>query len=177
MTPKQLILVLALPIALVGALLGWSVHRAAARPSAFERAAAAARRADAHPFGTVVGSYPYARLTLVSLRRTGSKVVSVRLSVALDRRARERWLPELEGEQGDWYTAEGLRLVDETNARELAPLKDADGNCMCSVDIHRLDPGQRIAVSALFPAPPPNVTRAALHAPGFPSFDDVPLGP
>src|SRR5690242_1113398 len=62
MTPKQLILVLALPIALVGALLGWSVHRAAARPSAFERAAAAARRADAHPFGTVVGSNPYARL-------------------------------------------------------------------------------------------------------------------
>ncbi|HEU4978472.1 MAG TPA: hypothetical protein VFT42_06220 [Solirubrobacteraceae bacterium] len=173
----RLIPALVLITGLGAAVLGWSQHRSAVRPSAFERAAAAARRADAHPFGTVVGSYPHASLTLVSLRRTGRNVVSARLSVALDRQAGERWLPELEGEQGDWYTAEGLRLVDETNARELAPLKDADGNCMCSVDIHQIDPGQRITVSALFPAPPPDVTRAALHTPGFPSFDDVPLGP
>lgn len=176
MTPKHLVLVLAVPAALAAALLGWSAHHITDRPSAFERAAAAARRADAHPFGTVVGSEPHARLTLVSLRRTGPKVVSARLWLALDRTAGEGWVPSLEGEEGTWYTAEGLRLVDEANAQELRPLADADGNCMCSVGIHTIAPGQRIAISALFPAPPPKVTRAALHVPGFPSFDDVPLG-
>jgi hypothetical protein len=129
------------------------------------------------PVGPVVGSYPHSRAKLVGLRRTGPKIVTARLSVTLDRMAPDDWLPDLEGPDGTWYTAQGLRLVDEFNGREQHPLKDADGNCLCSTDIDHLEPGDSIGVSAMFPAPPPNVHRASLHVPGFPSFDDVPLQP
>ena len=132
--------------------------------------------APAQPFGTVRGSEAHTRLTLLSLRRTGLKVVTAQLEVSLDRWSDGSWLPELEGEEGTWHTAEGLRLVDETNGREHLPLRDPDGTCLCSSDIERLDPGESAVIAAKFPAPPSAVTQASVHAPGFPSFDAVPLG-
>jgi hypothetical protein len=127
------------------------------------------------PLGTVGGSEPETKATLLSLRRTGPKVVTARLQITLDDQAHGTWLPALEGEDGSWYTAEGLRLVDEFNGTELFPLVDDDGSCLCSRDIERLRPGESIVVSAKFPAPLPNVTHASLHVPGFSSFDSVPI--
>src|SRR3954447_12198680 len=64
------------------------------------------------PVGPVVGSHPHSRATLIGLRRTGPKVVTARLSVTLDRRAPGDWLPELEGPDGAWYTAQGQMSLD-----------------------------------------------------------------
>lgn len=126
--------------------------------------------------GPVLGSEPHTYVTLLDVRRTG-RTMSAKLLVALDRRARAEWLPEFEGKDGRWYTAEGLRVIDEVNGREHFPLVDADGGCYCSNDIQRIDPGQSIGVYARFPAPPRGVDRVSLHVPGFPSFDDLPLAP
>jgi hypothetical protein len=38
-----------------------------------------------------------------------------------------------------------------------------------------IQPGEQIVVSAKFPAPPPDVEHVSVQAPGFPSFDHVPL--
>jgi hypothetical protein len=138
-------------------------------------AAAPARQTPDVPFGTVRGSEPDTTATLLSLRRTGPKVVTARVQIALDESAHGAWLPELEGSEGTWYTAEGLRLSDEFNGRELFPLVDDDGSCLCSRNIEKIGPGEAIVVSAKFPAPPANVTHASLLVPGFSSFDGVPL--
>ena len=184
MTISLRTLLLAALAAAVG-LIGWLAFvrsgdvepAASASGSRLQPAAQPARQAPDVPFGTVGGSEPGTKATLLGLRRTGPKVVTAKLAVSLDESAHDDWLPELEGEDGSWYTAEGLRLVDEFNGKELFPLVDDDGGCMCSRNLERVGPGQSIVVSAKFPAPPPNVTHASLQIPGFSSFDGVSLAP
>jgi hypothetical protein len=129
------------------------------------------------PLGTVKGSTPHTQLTLLRLRRTGPKVVSASFSLSLGRQADSTWLHDLEGPDGAWYSVEGIVLVDEVNGREHFVLKDADGTCLCSTGVRGLDPGETVAVSAKFPAPPAGVQHASLVVPGFPSFDRVPIEP
>ena len=124
---------------------------------------------------TAEGSEINTTAALMQVRRTGEKVVTVRLRVSLGRNHDDEWFPELEGD-GSWYSAEGLRLVDEANGREHFPLVDADGACLCSTDIHGLNPGETVGVYAKFPAPPADVDRVSIHVPGFQSFDGVALG-
>jgi hypothetical protein len=155
-------------------------HASAAVPpnrSAPEAAAPHLPAAAPRPLGTVKGSQPHTQLTLLRLRRTGPKVVSASFSLSLDRQANSSWLHDLEGPNGTYYTAEGIVLVDEVNGREHFVLKDADGTCLCSTGVERLFPGETVAVSAKFPAPPAGVQHASLVAPGFPSFDRVPIEP
>jgi hypothetical protein len=147
-------------------------------PAPTSRSAAAAETAPKRPAGplaTARGTEPHTSAELLELRRSGPKVVTARLRISLDRLARDEWLPELEGDEGTWYTAEGLRLLDEVNGREHFPLIDVDGDCLCSSDIGRIGPGQSTFVSAKFPAPPADVSHVSLHVPGFESFDSVAL--
>ena len=129
----------------------------------------------AGPLATAEGTEPMTKAVLVELRRTGPKVVTARLRLSLDRLARDTWQPDLSGDEGSWYTAEGLRLVDEVNAQEYFPLMDGDGECLCSTDIESIGPGQSMFISAKFPAPPAGVDVVSLHVPGFQSFDGVPI--
>lgn len=130
--------------------------------------------AQHRPIATVSGSEPHTHLTLLELRRTGPRFVTTTLAITLDRAAGSSWLPELEGD-GSWYTAEGLRLVDEVNGRQHRPFKDEDDNCLCSTDIQRLEPGETTTVSAKFLAPPGGLRIASVYVPGFPSIDAVPV--
>ena len=145
------------------------------RPGTSASAAPGRVSADAASL-TVEGSEPQTRATLLELRRTGPKVVTARLKLSLDRFAPGAWTPDLSGDDGSWYSAEGLRLVDEVNGRELFPLTDSEGECLCSADIDEVAPGQSTFVSAKFPAPPATVGSVSLHVPGFQSFDGIPLG-
>ena len=122
------------------------------------------------------GSEPQTKATLLELRRTGPKVVTARLKLSVDRLAAGAWRPDLSTEDGTWYSADGLRLLDEVNGRELFPLTDSEGECLCSTDIDEVAPGQSTFVSAKFPAPPAGVEAVSLHVPGFQSFDGIPLG-
>lgn len=128
------------------------------------------------PFGTVSGSEPHTKATLLRLRRTGPKVVSVTLSLALERRAKSEWMPNIDPPDR-YYTAGGIVLVDEVNAREHFVLENSDGRCLCSTDLGFVQPGDSIVVSAKFPAPPADVPYASIQVPGFPSFDRVPIEP
>lgn len=69
-----------------------------------------------------------------------------------------------------------MRLIDEVNGREHFPLVDEEEGCRCSSFV-RLDPGQDVDLYAKFPALPADVDRVSLHAPGFPSFDNVRIAP
>ncbi len=144
------------------------------RSSAETASSAEAGRSDvpSRPFGTVHGSQPLSTLTLLRARRTGARVVTVQLEARLGRGSSQAWMPSLTIENGD----NGVRLLDETNIRRHAPLRDAGGECMCSGTPTWVQPGERVVISAKFPAPPAGVEEVSIQAPGFPSFDRVPLG-
>lgn len=132
----------------------------------------------ARPVATVRGSVPGTTLGLLSLRRSGPKVVTVKLRVTAARDAQlfagKVHIDLQEGVLDDDVGA--LRLIDEVNGRTHFPLREAGGACLCS-DFDPLRPGDSVDVYAKFPAPPAGVTRIALHAPGFPSFDGVRIDP
>ena len=129
------------------------------------------------PVATVSGSEEGTSLSLLQLRRSGPKVVTATLRIASTRDEVPGWNPDLEGDEGDWGTAEGLRLIDEVNGREHFPLQTPDGECLCSTGIEALRKGEHIGIYAKFPAPPKGVERASLHVPGFQSIDEIPLSP
>jgi hypothetical protein len=122
--------------------------------------------------GEVAGESPGTTLKLLSLRRTGPKVVTAQLQISLASDADGSWFPAL---VEDGLSAENMRLVDETNGREHFVLRDADGACLCSGAFADLDEGESTVVTAKFPAPPEDVTHASLRTPGFASFDRIPL--
>lgn len=131
--------------------------------------------AEAPPIATVQGSEPGTTASLLRLQRVGRVVtVVVRLSQTAD----GDYMPHLEGEDGESYTAEGLRLVDEFNGREHFPLRDTEGECLCSRELNEfLEQGDSVEVTAKFAAPPADVERVSLYLPEFASFDAVSLTP
>lgn len=151
------------------------------KPSAREtrRAGGPALAADpGEPIATVRGSVDGTSLGLLSLRRTGPRVVTVKLRVSATRDT------ELLGDHARIHLGEdvlddtvaALRLVDETNGRVHFPLRDAEDRCLCS-SFKVIGPGDTVDVYAKFPAPPADVSQMAVHVPGFPSFDDVRIDP
>jgi hypothetical protein len=176
------LLLVALAAAL--ALIGWlafvrsgDAAPAVATPIAHDprpRPPAPARVTPEVPLGSVDGASPGTSLTLLSLRRTGPKVVTARLRISFVSQDPDRsaWLPPL---IAGGLSAADMRLVDEVNGREHFVLRNADGECLCSGPFEVIGSGASSVISAKFPAPPPEVTHASVETPGFPSFDQVPL--
>ena len=166
---QRSLLILLCVCAAAGAACGGKDKRESRRPGGPALAADATR-----PIATVRGSASGTSLGLLSLRRSGPKVVTVKLRVSASDDTdtfADRARIDL-GEDVLDDTISALRLIDEVNGREHFPLRDADGSCLCS-SFERIRPGDSVDVYAKFPAPPAGVTRVALHVPGFPSFDGV----
>jgi hypothetical protein len=127
------------------------------------------------PIAWVNGSEHGMRLGLIAARRSGPKVVTVKLRLSAARDVSTSVLTsEHDLELGDDALTDdvaGMRLLDETNGRELSPLHDGD-ECICS-PADSLPPRSTVDLYAKFPAPPRGVERVAVHLPGFPSFDGV----
>jgi hypothetical protein len=128
-----------------------------------------------HPVAWVDGSEGGMRLGLIAVRRSGPKVVTVKLRLAAARNVSTDILTDehdLElGDEGWTDDVAGMRLLDEVHGNELSPIHDGD-ECICS-PVTSMPPGTSIDVYAKFPAPPRGVERVAVHLPGFPSFDGV----
>lgn len=117
------------------------------------------------------------RLGLISLQRYGPKVVTAKLRVAAAKDAELAYnnRTRVDLSDGDDESTDGLRLMDEVNGREHFPLRSASGECFCSNDARWVERGGYVDPYAKFPAPPADVHVVGLHAPGFPSFDDIQL--
>ena len=127
------------------------------------------------PIAWVKGSEPDVRLGLLTVRRSGPKVVTAKLRLAVGRRAYVNLINDLHTlEFGNDILDEdvsGMRLLDEVHGTERGPLRDGD-TCICS-PTHSVPLGSTTDLYAKFPAPPRGVTRVSVHLPGFPSFDGV----
>jgi hypothetical protein len=69
----------------------------------------------------------------------------------------------------------GIHLVDPVNKKKYFVVTDAEKKCLCSKDAKDVAPGERIALWAKFPAPPPEVTKVTIEVPHFTPMDDVPI--
>lgn len=70
----------------------------------------------------------------------------------------------------------GATLIDVVNAQRHLVLREAEsGECLCSRNMAGLDPGDRLVVSASFPAPPDDVTAMTVEVPKFPAVPEVPV--
>ena len=54
-------------------------------------------------------------------------------------------------------------------------LRDAEGNCLCSSHLESLSAGNRIELSATFPAPPRSVKVVTVSFSQFPAFPNIPI--
>ena len=68
-----------------------------------------------------------------------------------------------------------IHLVDPVNKKKYFVVTDSEKNCLCSRDVADIGPGQRVALWAKFPAPPPEVTKVTVEVPHFQPMDDVPI--
>jgi hypothetical protein len=67
----------------------------------------------------------------------------------------------------------GIHLVDPVNKKKYFVVTDAERNCLCSKDVRDVAPGERVALWAKFPAPPPEVSKVIVEIPHFQPMDDV----
>ena len=131
--------------------------------------------APSKPLASVRGLNPGLTLSLLNARRTGGRIVTVRLRVIASRNAHTDALDNLTGlELGEgWgdYT-DAIRLVDEADARAIRPIAEPGGRCACSGDVSSLRPGDAVEVFARF-AVGSRSRSFALEVPGFPPFDGI----
>jgi hypothetical protein len=122
------------------------------------------------------------RLELLSLRRAGELAeLELRLTNLQEpETGADRFQtgglfdgPEIE----DDYSVDGIYLIDPVNRKKYPVAVDAEGICVCSAlagDL--LEPGDSIALTATYGAPPDDVTQVDVSVPKFGTFRDVPLG-
>jgi hypothetical protein len=122
------------------------------------------------------------RLDLLSLRRAGELAeLELRLTNLQEpETGADRFQtgglfdgPEIE----DDYSVDGIYLIDPVNRKKYPVAKDSEGICVCSeLASDLLEPGDSIALTATYGAPPDDVTQVDVSVPSFGTFRDVPLG-
>ncbi len=72
-------------------------------------------------------------------------------------------------------SADGVYVLDTTNAKRYLVGRGPDGMCACSVDLGDVfvTPGQSTAISATFKAPPADVTSVTVVVPNIAPFTNV----
>ncbi len=132
------------------------------------------------PAAWVRGSLEGTRLGLLSLRRSGPRVVTAKLRLTADRSIAGGSVRavDLDALADDVLADDvsGARLIDEVHGRVIAPLRDADGGCVCSDVEGELRPGGSLDLYAKFLVPA-GVDRVGLELPTFAPFDGVVIAP
>jgi hypothetical protein len=133
------------------------------------------------------------RLEIIELKRSGSTVaLSLRLSTTSDRRAqvadtfddgifqatgKNRVSDNPTAEVRNADSVDGIALIDAKNARKHLVGRDAEGNCLCDVDLGRgfVTSDGPLLLSATFGAPPADVQAMDVFVPHYGTFKNVPL--
>jgi hypothetical protein len=120
------------------------------------------------------------RLELVSLRRAGALAELELLltnaqppDAAADRFQAGGLFEGPEPTEGD-SNVDGIYFVDPVNRKKYPVATDSDGICVCSdLSSELLEPGDAVALTATYGAPPEDVTQVDVSVPKFGTFRDV----
>lgn len=133
------------------------------------------------------------RVEIVELKRSGSTVaLTLRLTTRSDRTfdiedtfddgVEQVAKPAagsgaVDSDRRNAYSVDGIALVDSKNARKHLVGRDAEGNCLCDVDLYTtsLSSEGPLLLSATFAAPPAGVKAMDVFVPRFGTFKNVTL--
>jgi hypothetical protein len=75
------------------------------------------------------------------------------------------------------HSIDGVRLLDGANGKVHLPASDGNGACLCTRDLSGtfLEAGDSVVLSAIYAAPPEDVTAVSVQVPKFGTFTDVPV--
>jgi hypothetical protein len=128
---------------------------------------------------STVGNFGSAQVDVLALQRAGEHVI-LRIAVTNLDQAGSCCLhidaftdPDQAKKDGDALS--GAYLVDDVGAKKYFPLRDTDGNCVCSNHLPSITGGHRIELSATFPAPPRSVKVVTVSFSQFPAFPNIPI--
>lgn len=124
------------------------------------------------------GELTGAHIDVTELKRTSGGNVNLKFVISCNG-PKELGMGNFLGDSSvakDSYRAvSGIHLVDPVNKKKYFVITDSEKNCLCSKDVGDLRPGDRVALWAKFPAPPPEVTKVTIEVPHFQPMDDVPI--
>jgi hypothetical protein len=128
---------------------------------------------NTEPLATVKGSARRTELDLIGVQRRAN-TVEARLRL---RKSSTLFDPTVLSADGETSDLSGARLVDPVNLRTHLPLRDPDGQCVCThITGGQYYSGRSIDLSVQFAAPPADVHEVSVSLPTFASFDGVRIG-
>ena len=139
-------------------------------------AASPAGEVPAEPVAVVPGQDPGMVLEVYRLARTGG-TATLTMGVLNDGDEELSLLTSFQAGQGAAFDASGISLLDPVNLDRYLVLRDTEDECLCSRlqgGDFRPGPGERVHLSASFPAPPDDVTSVTVETPAG-SLADVPI--
>jgi len=136
-------------------------------------ATAATPAAQAPPaLASAEGELPGLRVELQELKRTAGDTLTLKLVFA--NTGQKDVVLDAFGAQ-EVYSIGGIHLIDIEGKKKYFVASDADGKCLCSRDLGRVNPGARVSLWAKFPAPPADVQKISVVVPHFAPIEEIPI--
>jgi ABC-type amino acid transport substrate-binding protein len=125
------------------------------------------------------GELTGAHIDVTELKRTSGGNVNLKFVISYDGPKEfpigGNFLGDSSVSKDSYRDVSGIHLVDPVNKKKYFVVTDSEKSCLCSKNVHDIGPGQRTAMWAKFPTPPPEVTKVTIEVPHFQPMDDVPI--
>jgi hypothetical protein len=120
------------------------------------------------------GELPGLTVELQELKRTAGDTLTLKLAF-VNTGQQQVALDQFGGPGINMWSISGISLVDIVGKKKYFTASDAEGKCLCSIDIPRLEPKARVNLWAKFPAPPPDVQTISVLIPRFAPIEEIPI--
>lgn len=124
------------------------------------------------------GDFPGVRVEVLELKRTGGETVTLKFAIVNESDKSINFGHSFGDESRaivDYRSIGGVYLIDASGKKKYHVVRDAEGKCLCSRGLGKIEPGSRMNLWAKFPAPPDSVEKITVVIPHFIPMDDVPI--
>lgn len=133
---------------------------------------------SAAAIATADGERASTRVEITELKRSSDNTVTLKFALVNDSDKSVGFgydFADKANEIKDHGSIGGITLVDSAGKKKYFVVRDTENNCLCSRDIHDIQPSSRGTLWAKFPAPPDDVQKISIVIPHFSPLDDVPI--
>ncbi len=143
-------------------------------PPAAPTTAPADKTQTSSALASAEGELPGLTVELQELKRTAGDTLTLKLTF-VNTGQQQVALDQFGGPGVNMWSISGISLVDIVGKKKYFTASDAEGKCLCSIDMPRLEPNGRVNLWAKFPAPPPDVQKISVLIPRFAPIEEIPI--
>lgn len=121
------------------------------------------------------GDLPGIRVEIQELKRTSGDTLNLRFAMVNDSTKDQGFGYEFTEPSKGYGDIGGVHLIDAVAKKKYFVVRDAEGACVCSSSVPKIEPKSRSNLWAKFPAPPEDVQKITVVIPHFAPMDDVPI--